>query len=96
MLPWKQLCFGSQGLWVRSLGKGSLPIPGHWYTKGWRIHVCGCVLDQMVSEDTQEQAENRSVGLDIGFGGQRAELGHELLLLTQTTDLPATTEKWPH
>lgn len=49
-----------------------------------------------MSEDTQEQAENRSVGLDIGFGGQRAELGDELLLLTQTTDLLATTEKWPH
>lgn len=54
-----------------------------------------CVLSPL-SEVTQEQAKNRSVGLDVGFGGERAELGDELLLPTQATDLPPVVEKWTY
>lgn len=62
--------------------------------------MCLCAgLDDvlsLVSEVTQEQSKNRSVELDIGFGGQKAEPGDELLLLTQATDLLATVEKWAY
>lgn len=62
--------------------------------------MCLCAgLDgvlSLLSEVTQEQSKNRSLGLNIGFGGQRAELGDELLLPTQATDLLAMVEKWAY
>lgn len=44
-------------------------------------------------EDSQYQTENRAFGLGIGFDSQETELGDELLLPTQATDVLAMVEK---
>lgn len=44
--------------------------------------------------DSQEQFKNRSIRLDIGFGGQRAELGDAISAIEQVKDLLTMGGEW--